>query len=186
MSTDGKLTFEDGLVTLGTDLIPGILVEQRVGCSVRYDEAKHDGMSGKKKVVKGWNDADISLTLDLLTDDTTCYDKLKIINNLFRGKTTTPKVLTVTNQHVNARGIKTVVFDGLESYETDQDDVIQTVLSFTEHNPPVVKREQHATAAKKVTGPPPVPRKVTPKPAPAIVQDTPSPVIAGYLAGRGY
>jgi hypothetical protein len=52
----------------------------------------------------------------------------------------------VDNAHAVARGISQVVFSGLESRETDEDDVMLVTLFFVEHVPPV------QTAEKRVTG----------------------------------
>jgi len=190
MSIDGYLTFEDGLVKLGNDLLPGLLVQQSIRCAVRYDSANMDHMSGTKKHTKGWEDATITLTLDLLsgpdevngkTVSSTCYDKLKIINNLFRGKTVHPKVYQVTGKHLAARGIRQVVFDSLYSDECDQDDVMQVTLTFVEHLPPVIKRETQANAQKKVSQTAPQ-IKPQPAPAPAVMQDSTHPLIDGIKA----
>ncbi|HEU6436036.1 MAG TPA: hypothetical protein VE028_01120 [Nitratidesulfovibrio sp.] len=139
------LTFEDGVVRLGGVALPGILRAQRVACAVRFDEQKVDGVSGKRKTPLGWEDAEITLTLDLLTDDdATCYDRLETINGAFRGtdSRTNPKVLEVANRHLLARGIRRVVFSRLESEETDADDTLRATLAFVEHVPPIVRVEQ--------------------------------------------
>lgn len=43
------LTFEDGMVRLNGEELPGILADMKVGCSVRFDEQSVDKASGKKK-----------------------------------------------------------------------------------------------------------------------------------------
>lgn len=50
---------------------------------------------------------------------------------------------------MQARGVRQVVFSRLESSETSSSDEIQAQLSFTEHNPPIVKLE--LAAASKIT-----------------------------------
>jgi len=146
---DGLLTFAHGEVRLGSRTVPGILRSQNIGGRVRFDESERDGLSGKAKTPTGWEDCDISLTVDLLTDEAgTCYDKLAELDGLFRGhdNNANPRVLDVANAHVTARGIERVVFSGLDSAETDQDDVISATLRFTEYRPPVVRMEQRVGA----------------------------------------
>ena len=63
------LTFEDGIVRIDGEELPGILSDLRVSGKVRFDEQSVDKASGKKKTPQGWEDADISLTLYLLTDE---------------------------------------------------------------------------------------------------------------------
>ena len=146
---DGMLTFSHGEVRLGSKLVPGILKSLRVRGSVVFDEAEADGMSGKTKTPKGWDDCAISLSVELLTDDTTCYDKLTQLDALFRGydNGANPRVLDVANPHVTARGIERVVFAGLDSSETDQDDVVMASLRFTEHRPHIIRAEKRVGRA---------------------------------------
>lgn len=139
------LTFEDGVVRIGGEELPGILADIRVSCAVRFDEQSVDQASGKKKTPQGWEDSDISLSLYLTTDESgTCYEKLDTLNGLFK-KTdakANPAIFTVANRHLLARGIRQVVFSKLDSAESMKSDDIRATLSFMEHNPPIVKQEQ--------------------------------------------
>ena len=107
------LTFEDGIVRIDGEELPGILSDLRVSGQVRFDEQSVDKASGKKKTPQGWEDADISLSLYLLTDEAgTCYDKLAVLEGFFKktdGKAN-PSIFTVANSHLLARGIRRVVF----------------------------------------------------------------------------
>lgn len=139
------LTFEDGIVRIGGEELPGILSDLRVSGRVRFDEQEVDKSSGKKKTPQGWEDADISLTLYLTTDAAgTCYDKLEVLDGHFRktdGKAN-PTIFTVANRHLLARGVRRVVFSRLDSAETSQTDEIRASLAFVEHNPPIIKLER--------------------------------------------
>lgn len=180
--SDGLLTFADGLVRLGKDTLPGILVNMSVSNAVRYDESQNDSMSGKAKVPMGWEDAEITLAIDLLCDkESDCYDKLTVINKTFKSadKRANPKIYDVTARHLRARGISRVVFDRLDSSENDEDDTIQVTITFVEHLPPVVKREKQANAHAKSTTTTAPQAKAQPTAAPAITKD-PSP---GFMAG---
>lgn len=139
------LTFEDGVVRIGGEELPGILADIRVSCAVRFDEQSVDQASGKKKTPQGWEDSDISLSLYLTTDESgTCYEKLDTLNGQFK-KTdakANPTIFTVANRHLLARGIRQVVFSKLDSAESMKSDDIRATLSFVEHNPPIVKQER--------------------------------------------
>jgi hypothetical protein len=151
-----RLTFEDGIIRLEDQDIPGILKTLSVRGQVKYDETKMDAQSGQARIPAGWKDADIAVTVELLTDLTTCYQKLKLLNAIFKGAESSrdtdhgqtisrpPKIYTVVNQHINARGIRKVVFSGLASNESDMDDVIQAVLTFDESNNPAADAEKRA------------------------------------------
>jgi len=144
-----SLTWEHGEVRLAGELLPGALKHLSIRGLVRFDEAEQDGMSGKTRTPLGWEDADVVIIVDLLTDSgSTCYDKLTALDAKFRGQDDqgNPLVLDVVNAHLAARGVDQVVFSGLDSSETDQDDVIQASLSFTEYRPAVVAVEERAEA----------------------------------------
>lgn len=152
---DGYLTFEHGEIRLGNATIPGILQTLTVGGSVRYDEAQQDGLSGKTKTPMGWEDSAVSISMLLLTDDAgDCYDKLTAINRLFKGhdNSANPRVLRVANPHLNARDVDEVVFDSLDSSESNEDDTIVATLKFTEHRPPIQMTEQRASASTVSSG----------------------------------
>ena len=154
MPNDGLLVFEDGQITLGGSLLPGVLRRLSIRGQVRFDEAEQDGLSGKVKVPMGWEDADVTAEVELLTDSTDCYDKLAGLDATFRGYDNggNPKVYDLVNRHTAARGIDQVVFAGLESSETDQDDVILAGLAFQEHKPAVVAVESRVAASDKAAG----------------------------------
>lgn len=139
------IVFEDGQIQLGGKNVPGLLTELRVDGKVRFDEQKVDGASGKSKIPQGYEDADIMLGVILLSDDeSTSYDKAAELATLFKNTDThaNPQVFTVVNRHVQARGIKQVVFSRLETAENDQSDEIRATLAFVEHVPPIVRTEK--------------------------------------------
>ena len=139
------ITFEDGIVTLGGEEVPGILRSLSVDGKVRFDEQKVDGGSGKKKTPQGFEDCDIMLSLVLTTDEESdCYAKLEGVSALFRGvdSKANPKIYSVANRHLLARGVRQVVFSKFQSAENDATDEITVTLGFVEHNPPIVKTEK--------------------------------------------
>lgn len=139
------ITFEDGIVSLGGEELPGILRSLSVDGKVRFDEQKVDGSSGKKKTPQGFEDCDIMLALVLTTDEESdCYAKLETVSGTFRGvdDKANPKIYTVANRHLLARGVRQVVFSKFQSMENDATDEVIVTLGFVEHNPPIVKTEK--------------------------------------------
>lgn len=139
------LTWEDGVVKVDGQELPGELVDLSVDCRVKFDEQDVDGQSGKKRTPLGWEDAEVGLALCLTTeaDGDDCYDKLAVINGIFRSHDAqaNPKIFRIDNRHLLARGVNELIFSGLSSGETEEDDTIIASLSFVENNPPVVKTE---------------------------------------------
>ena len=165
---DGYLTFEDGVLSLDGEAIPGVFVNSNITCDVKFDEAQSDQLSGKKKTPMGWEDAEIDFDYELLSDEAgDCYDKLVRVNALFKGygDTAQPKILTPLNRHIQARGIEQVVFRSLDSRETNQNDVIVLSLRFVEHVPPIVQAEERVVksdTAKTTAGSAPAINPATP------------------------
>lgn len=152
---DGILSFDHGEVRLGNTLVPGILKSLSIAGRVRFDEAKVDALSGKAKTPMGWEDSDIHIEMAMLSDDESdCYKKLAQLNAIFQGHDNgeNPKVYDVVNAHVRARGINHVVFSGLDSNESDEDDVIVASLNFVEHLPPKTRPESQVAASDKAKG----------------------------------
>jgi len=184
---DGYLSWDDGEVRLGGELLPGVFVEQNVRGAVRFDDAQLDAQSGKAKVPLGYQDAVVTLTLDLLCDEAgDCYQKLEQISRVFKAdRNANPKVYAVQNRHLAARGVRNVIFAALDSFEDDREDVIMAVLSFTEHQPAVIRREKQATATRaaqtKAGTAPPV--KAKPAVSPKVVSDPENPFMAGLRDG---
>ena len=149
------LSFEHGEVWLGGELVPGILRRCSVLGQVKFDEADPDQLSGKVKHPMGWDDSVITLDIELVSenplqgDTTTCYEKLGNLNSIFKGEdeTVDPMVYSIDNPHALARGIYQVVFSGLESRETDQDDIMECTLRFVEYKPIVTKDEENQVAS---------------------------------------
>lgn len=145
--------YEDGIITLNGEELPGLLRSLSVDGKVRFDEQKVDGASGKKKTPQGFEDCDISVSLYLLNDDeSSCYDKLSQLNEMFR-KTdakANPQIYEISNHHISFRGIRKVVFSKLSTSENDKTDEIVATLGFVEHTPPIVKMEK---AQAKTPGP---------------------------------
>lgn len=144
------LTWHDGVIRLDSETVPGILQDLRVDGKVRFDEQKADGASGTSKTPQGWEDSEVMLSLILLTDEESdCYDKAAQLGSLFRkpDARANPEILTVTNRHTTARGIRQVVFARLETSENSEFDEIRATLGFTEHRPPIIRLEESQAKA---------------------------------------
>lgn len=161
--SDGRMTFENGNIRLNGSLIPGILKNLVIKGAVRFDTAEPDGHSGTIRTPLGWEDSDIILVVELLSDaqikpytgSGTCYDKLAAINGIFKGRDNgaNPKIYEVDNAHANARDIHQVIFSGLQSIETDEDDVLEVHMNFVEHLPyEQVAEKQVSVSDKAFTG----------------------------------
>ncbi len=156
---DDKLTFEDGQVSLGGKVLPGILISQTIKGSVQFAEHKMDGCSGMVRRPKGYTNSDISLSFALTTNsDGSCYEHLATIHKIFTdtGEDKLPRVIKCVNPHANARGLYEVLFGGLVSSETDDEDVIICDMHLVENLQPRIKGEKKAAVGDQaLNGKPP-------------------------------
>lgn len=183
-----ELAFSDGNVTLGNTLLPGLLVSQQINCAVKIDTAQVEGQAQKTQTPLEWDNAGIYLCLDLLTDDDSdCYDKLADLNRIFKGADNGrfAQIYRVNSRHARARGLDQVIFSGLSSDESDQDDVITVSLSFVEYLPPKAARKAAGIGAAGASGSPTAPAVTSASntPAATAVLEDPNPFVAGFTQG---
>ncbi|GHU01853.1 hypothetical protein FACS1894147_02520 [Spirochaetia bacterium] len=124
-------------------VLPGILDSIEVSDSLLVDDAGTDGKSGSVKIISGWADSDVTITL-LLIDiprvtnnsvlpNVTRFDCLKEITSTFkRIKNGRPCVYTIQHPHLKAWGLREFVFNSLKSSESRGKRVITCNLEFDE------------------------------------------------------
>ncbi|MDT3693144.1 MAG: hypothetical protein ROM03_01935 [Mucispirillum sp.] len=168
------LTISDDKILLNGNNIPGLLSTVSVNTSIRFDDQDIDGKSSKKKVPLGWSDADITIQLELITDDegSSCYEKLAELDSIFRSKDKNKvKVFDIDNRHLNARNVRRVVFSNLESSENNMEDIIYASLSFIEYEPAITKTETVQTKSTLSSTSDKIDKKVNPEPEPTLMID---------------
>jgi hypothetical protein len=124
--------------------LPGILDSISVGDSLLEDSVETADRSGSVKIISGWADADISITLllidiptytaEALTPGITRFDCLRQIAGTFRRKDGEgkPCVYTIQHPHFSAWGVREFLFSKLKSSESRGKRIITCTLDFTE------------------------------------------------------
>ena len=133
--------------------LPGILDSISVGDSLLEDSVETADKSGSVKIISGWADADISITLllidiptytaDTITPGITSFDCLKQIAGTFRQKDSEgkPCVYTIQHPHFSAWGIREFLFSKLKSSESRGKRIITCTLEFNEFDSTVGKSQ---------------------------------------------
>ena len=127
----------------GTRYLPGILDSIEVGDALLVDNAETEGKSGSVKIISGWADADIAITLllvdipaatnETVTPNITRFDCLREIAGIFKHmKDGRPGVFTVIHPHIAAWGLSEFVFNSLKSLESRGRRIITCTLEFDE------------------------------------------------------
>jgi hypothetical protein len=145
----------------GTRCLPGILDSIEVSGSLLVDEAGSEGGSGAVKIISGWADADLTVTLLLIdipkttnetvTPNLTRFDCLKEIAGVFKqmndGK---PRVFTVLHPHISAWGTREFIFNSLKSSESRGKRIITCTLEFDEFDSVIGKSQDRQLGAAAV------------------------------------
>jgi hypothetical protein len=141
--------------------LPGILDSIEAGGELLVDNAETEGKSGSVKIISGWSDADLTVTLLLVdiprvTNETvmpnvTRFDCLKEIVNVFKQmKDGKPRVYTVHHPHIAAWGLREFIFSGLKSSESRGKRIITCSLEFDEFDSVIGKSQDRQLGAATV------------------------------------
>jgi hypothetical protein len=132
---------DEGIIKIGSppEGLPGIMESIKISDSLLIEDADMQGRSGKVKVVQGWGDADILITLSLIDDPgagKTRWDLLKQIAAAFKkvGDNGKPEIYTVSHPMINAWGTKQLLFSTLETTESRTRRKIAVSLEFVEYD----------------------------------------------------
>jgi hypothetical protein len=136
-----------GVVGEAVHILPGFLDTIEVSDSLLEDSVEQEGQSGSIKVIHGWKDCDVSITLllvDIPTIDAATstvrpnisrYDCLKEIAGWFkRMRDGAPQIYTIHHPHVAAWGAREFIFNELKSSQDRTSEIITCTLDFDEFN----------------------------------------------------
>ncbi len=148
-----------GVIKIGSPpkKLPGILESIEIGGSLIIENAQMQGQSGTTRIVHGWNDSDVSITVSLI-DDTVSkksrFDLLAEIVAVFKkvSSSGSPEVYTLSHPMMTAWGIKTLLFSDLKTSESRGRKKVSVKLEFKEHEIAVgVSQERKAAVARATT-----------------------------------
>ena len=136
-----KLDTIDGVIKVGSppEELPGIFESMKVSNALLIENAEMQGRSGKTKVVRGWDDAALLITLSLIDSPAarkTRWDYLGQVAGIFKkvadnGK---PEIYTLSHPMVKAWGTRQLLFSNLETTEYRTRRKIAATLEFVEYD----------------------------------------------------
>lgn len=141
------ITDDFGKIRLNGQTIPGIYQNMSVKGAIKVDKPEIEGQSGSSKLPMGYKDAVITLTLKLDTDDQySCYDKVEQLAGIFKNtdENAKPYIYNVVNKLTEAWGINEIIFDELETRDSNKDNSIIANIHFTEYKPVMISKEDRA------------------------------------------
>jgi hypothetical protein len=136
-----------GAVGEAVHVLPGFLESIEVSDSLLEDSVEQEGQSGSIKIIHGWKDCDVSITLTLIdiptidmanytvTPNVSRYDCLKEIAGWFKKmRDGMPQIYTIHHPHVAAWGAREFIFNELKSSQSRAQQIITCTLDFDEYN----------------------------------------------------
>ncbi len=153
---------EKGGIKLGNppELLPGIVSAASVGGELLFDSSSADGTSGQKYKLKGWKDADISLTLRIIgTREKSRDDLLTEIALKFKAtdENGAPIIYDLDFPHTRAWNVTKVFFSTLRTRQSGGKQEYLADLSFREYKPEVAaiqeKKKAHNNGAESLAEP---------------------------------
>jgi hypothetical protein len=146
----GKVSI--GVVGEAVHTLPGILESINVGDSLLVDNVQKEGKSGATKVIHGWEDADVSITVTLIdnpAEGKTRFDYLAEITGWFtKVKEGKPRIFTLNHPLLAAWGSRQFIYYSLNSSETRGKQKISCSLEFDEYDSSTGKSQERQVGAK--------------------------------------
>lgn len=126
-----------GIIKIDGQLLPGHFKYLRVGQQIIIDEIEIQDKDGNLKQPAGYDEGTISIQIKLITEDGDVYSQLSSIQAMFRKKDgqIKPDIHTISNKHANIRGIKKVLFNDLDTEESEEDDSLTVIIKLEEFLP---------------------------------------------------
>jgi hypothetical protein len=158
------LDCDEGILKIGSppEILPGIVESLKINDSLLMEDKEIQGRSGKVKIVQGWDDAGLQISMSLIDDPDagkTRWDYLKQIAAAFKKITGNgkPEIYTLHHPMINAWGTKQLLFTSLESTESRTRRKVTVALEFVEYESSagVIQDRQGAEAKAKKSTPAP-------------------------------
>ena len=135
---------DDDTIMIGGVLLPGLYKKVEVKTAAKIDEQEVEGSSAKPKQATGYEDAQISIELELHDSEAqTKEDKLAVIQNLFRMRgQELPEVYPVISTYTAIRNVDQVLIK----------DMITVTLELMEYIPQTIKAKKKKSGSGSSSG----------------------------------
>lgn len=136
---------DEQAVKIGDHLVPGTVTGIEVSGELRLEKQKTDGKSGSTNLIKGYEEATVRITVELLGGDS----EIKALEKIFKGYSSSlaSKGVRVVNRHLDARGVKRLIFKGLTTRDDYPRGMVIADLSFSEYDMEAAKLEEKDKAS---------------------------------------
>lgn len=144
---------DDDTIMIGGVLLPGLYKKVEVTTAAKIDEQEVEGSSAKPKQATGYEDAQISIELELHDSETqTKEDKLAVIQNLFRMRgQELPEVFPIISTYTAIRNVDQVLIKNMNSQNSNKKDMITITLELMEYVPQTIKAKKKGSKSSSGT-----------------------------------
>lgn len=146
---------DDDTVKIGGVVLPGIYKSMEISHEAKIDEQDVEGSTRKPKQATGYEDAKITISVQLLdsVDGTTKEEKLQIIQELFRmAGAEKPTVHELVSAHSSIRGVMNVIIKSMSSKESNKKDEITVELELLQYDTVSIKAKRKKKGEAEETG----------------------------------
>lgn len=146
---------DDDSVKIGGVILPGIYKSMEISHEAKIDEQDVEGTSRKPKQATGYEDAKITISIQLLdsADGTTKEEKLQVIQTLFRASgEEKPTVHELVSAHSSIRGIMNVIIKSMSSKESSKKDEITVELELLQYDTVTIKAKRKKKSETETVG----------------------------------
>ena len=135
---------DDDTIMIGGVLLPGLYKKVEVTTAAKIDEQEVEGSSTKPKQATGYEDAQISIELELHdSENQTKEEKPTIVQNIFRIRgQELPEVFSIVSTYTAIRNVDQVLIKSLNSQINNKKDMITITLELMEYIPQTIKAKK--------------------------------------------
>jgi hypothetical protein len=146
------VSINEGRLWIGQDEMPGIVQSVEVSSEVRTKEMSVDGGSGSANLPQGYSDAEVRIVVVLAASGgVDPEDQLRFYEQKFKATDdqVQPETFRVIHRHINARGIREMIFKRHVSREASGSNTMTVELELVEHRPAIIKKERERRARRR-------------------------------------
>lgn len=139
---------EDASIMIGGVILPGIYKSVEVSADALVEEQEVEGSAVKPKQAMGYEDAKISIDIELWDSTTlTKEDKLRLIQDIFRRPgQDKPEAKEIISSQTDLRGVNKVILKNLTSKISNKKDNISVMLELWEYIPMTIQTVSAGTS----------------------------------------
>ena len=145
---------DESIKLSGFGELPGIVTDIEVSGRYKIEAKKVEGRDGSIKIGHGYNDAKVTISLEILPPDE--WGQVKQIEKAFKnafGAAGHPKPMRIVNRLCDAKDVYTVLFEAFTVRQGNEDEALEGTLELLEYEPGPASGAGKGSQPRVVSGP---------------------------------